>query len=65
MKKTNESLLPLEAVRALLEQGLYLRDVSRASGWSKPELCVMCKMWNIRRKRGPKRAAKVMTNERV
>jgi hypothetical protein len=46
--------LPLEGVKALLEQGLYLHDIARVSGYSKPELCTMSKLWGLRRKRGPK-----------
>lgn len=54
MRRKQQPRLPLEAVKSLLEQGLYLRDVSRASGYTKPELSVMLKMWGLKRKRGPK-----------
>jgi hypothetical protein len=46
--------LPLAAVKALLEQGLYLKDVSSHSGFTEQELCVMNKIWGLKRKRGPK-----------
>jgi hypothetical protein len=46
--------LPLEAVKALLIQGLYLQEVARVTGYSKPELSLMNQIWGLRRKRGPK-----------
>jgi len=53
MKKT-KPLLAIEAVRIMLEQGIYLKDVSRASGYSIQELSMMLKIWGIKRKRGPR-----------
>ena len=53
-KMKRKTKLPLAAVKALLEQGLYLKDVSSHSGFTEQELCVMNKIWGLKRKRGPK-----------
>jgi hypothetical protein len=54
-KKKEPPLLPVEAVKALLQQGLYLRDVSRVAGWTIQELSMASKIWGLpTRKRGPK-----------
>jgi hypothetical protein len=53
-------LLQLEAVRVLLEQGIRLKDVTKASGYTHPELSMMLKCWNIVRKPGPKKGWKAV-----
>lgn len=60
MKKTRR-LLPMEAVKALLEQGLKFDDVHRATGYSRPELSLLCKAWGIVPRRG--RRPQVVANE--
>lgn len=50
MRKTRK-LLPMEAVKALLERGLKF-DVRRATGYSRPELSLLCKAWGIVPRRG-------------
>jgi hypothetical protein len=52
MKKKKK--LPLDAVRALLIQGLYLEEVARVTGYRTQELSIMNQIWGLRRKRGPK-----------
>jgi hypothetical protein len=52
--------LQLEAVRVLLEQGIRLKDVTKASGYTHPELSMMLKCWNIVRKPGPKKGWKAV-----
>jgi len=66
MKRMDKSkcLLPIEAVKIMLEQGIYLKDVSRASGYSLQELSMMLKIWGLKRKRGPKAGWK-QTNARA
>jgi hypothetical protein len=56
MKKTRR-LLPMEAVKALLVQGLKFDDVRSATGYSSPELSLLCKAWGIPRKQGRPRKA--------
>jgi len=46
--------LSLEAVKAMLCDGMYLKDVSRASGYTMSEIAAFCIVWKIKRKRGPK-----------
>ena len=52
MKKKKK--LPLDAVRALLAQGMYLKEIARVTGYAQPELSLMNQIWGLRRKRGPK-----------
>jgi hypothetical protein len=54
LKMKRKTKLPLAAVRALLEQGLYLKDVSSHSGYTEQELSIMNKIWGLKRKRGPR-----------
>ena len=58
MKEKNKRL-PLEAVKALLTEGLTMRDIRRASGYSTQELSMMNRIWQLpARKRGPKKGWK-------
>jgi hypothetical protein len=54
MKQINRNDLTLADVKKLLLSGLYLRVVSAATGYTVPELSLMCKVWGIQRKRGPR-----------
>ena len=48
--------LPLEAVKALLQQGLTLKEVARVSGYDKRDLSFMLKLWGMSRRRGRRKA---------
>jgi hypothetical protein len=44
--------LPLGAVKVLLQEGLTLKEVARASGYDMRDLSFMLKLWGMPRKRG-------------
>ena len=49
---TKKIKLPLEAVKALLRQGLTLKEVAGFSGYDMRDLSFMLKLWGMTRKRG-------------
>lgn len=49
--------LSLEAVKALLQQGLTLKEVARVSGYDMRDLSFMLKVWGMARKRGRRKKA--------
>jgi len=49
---TKKIKLPLEAVKAVLQQGLTLKEVARVSGYDMRDLSFMLKLWGMTRKRG-------------
>jgi len=49
---TKKIKLPLEAVKALLRQGLTLKEVAGFSGYDMRYLSFMLKLWGMTRKRG-------------
>ncbi|HYA42384.1 MAG TPA: hypothetical protein VEF34_13845 [Syntrophobacteraceae bacterium] len=58
-KKFKREEMSLIDIRRLLESGMLLKHISRASNYSTSELALMCRCWGIKRKRGrrPKVAA--------
>jgi hypothetical protein len=49
---TKKIKLPLEAVKAVLQQGLTLKEVARVSGYDMRDLSFMLKLWGMTRKSG-------------
>jgi hypothetical protein len=47
-------LLSIQAVKIMLKEGVYLREIARASGYTINELSVLNKFLGLKRKRGPK-----------
>ena len=47
-------LLSIEPVKIMLKEGVYLREIARASGYSVNELSILNKFLGIQRRRGPK-----------
>jgi hypothetical protein len=47
-------LLSIETVKTMLKEGVYLREIARASGYTINELSILNKFLGLRRKRGPK-----------
>jgi hypothetical protein len=47
-------LLSIEAVKVMLKEGVYLREIARASGYAMNELSILNKFLGLQRKRGPK-----------
>jgi hypothetical protein len=47
-------LLSIQAVKIMLKEGAYLREIARASGYTINELSILNKFLGLQRKRGPK-----------
>jgi hypothetical protein len=52
MNKTKRSAMTMAEIKQLIESGLLLRHVARASNYSVQELSLFMKAWGITRKRG-------------
>ena len=54
MKRIKRNQVSMDDVRQMLLSGARLKLVSAATGYSVPELSIMCRCWEIKRKRGPR-----------
>jgi hypothetical protein len=62
-KQPKRAGVDLLSVKQMLEAGVVLRLVSVATGYTVPELSVMCKVWGISRGRGGRRKAQPQEGE--
>jgi hypothetical protein len=46
--------LSIAAVKMMVDDGMILRDIAQASGYSVSEIAAFCIVWKVKRKRGPK-----------
>jgi hypothetical protein len=52
---TKKPKLSIETVKMMVaDDGMTLRDIAQASGYSVSEIAAFCIVWKVKRKRGPK-----------
>jgi hypothetical protein len=52
---TKKPKLSIETVKMMVvDDGMILKDIAKASGYSVGELAAFCIVWKVKRKRGPK-----------
>jgi hypothetical protein len=56
--KTNRK--PVEEIRRYLQAGMPLKDAALVTGYSSSALSIMCLVWGIKLKRGPRKDCKLV-----
>jgi hypothetical protein len=49
---------PVEEIRRYLEAGMPLKDAALVTGYPSSALSIMCLVWGIKLKRGPRKGCK-------